>query len=220
MTLIVYGHSFSSYTQKVLIALHEKALAYELREIAPDQPEHGAALAELWPIGRFPVLETGDGRGLPEASVIVEYLDHVAPASLPLVPASPEAALAVRLLDRTFDNYVMAPVQVIVGDYLRPEGARDPHGVETAHAMLERAYDWLDAELADRMWAAGDAFTLADCAAAPSLFYADWVHPIGEGRPVLAGYRARLNAWPSFARCIEDARDFRPYVPPGAPDRD
>jgi glutathione S-transferase len=218
--MLFYGHSFSSYTQKALIALYEKALPFEFRELSPDHPDNGAAFASLWPIGRFPLLVTDDGRTLPEASIIVEYLDTLAPGDAPLIPADGHAALTVRMLDRVYDNYVMSPMQKLVGDHLRPADARDPFGCEQARETLDRAYDWLETELAGRAWAAGEAFTLADCAAAPSLFFADWMHPIGAARPVLAAYRARLNARPSFARCIEEARYFRPFFPPGAPDRD
>jgi glutathione S-transferase len=220
MTLILYGHPFSSYTQKAQIALYEKGLAFESRELSPDHPENGAAFAALWPIGKFPLLVTETGRPLAEASIIIEYCDRLAPGAAPLIPADPDAALAVRMLDRVFDHYVMSPMQALVGDHLRPADARDPFGCERAREMLDRAYDWLEAELSGRPWAAGDRFTLADCAAAPSLFFADWVHPIGDARPVLSAYRARLNARPSFARCIEEARYFRPFFPPGAPDRD
>ena len=220
MALIFYGHSFSSYCQKALIALYERALPFHYRELSPDCPGNGAAFAALWPIGRFPVLVADDGRVLPEASIIVEHVDALAPGDVPLIPVDPAAALPVRLLDRLFDNYVMNPMQILVGDHLRPADARDPFGCGRARDMLDRAYDWLEAELTDRAWAAGDAFTLADCAAAPALFYADRVHPIGAVRPVLTAYRARLNARPSFARCIEEARPFRGGFPPGAPDRD
>jgi len=129
-------------------------------------------------------------------------------------------ALEVRFLDRFFDNYVQTPMQKIVLDAMRGEGEHDPRGVTEAHALLETAYAWLDRRIAGREWAAGPAFTLADCAAAPALFYADWAHPIPEALPSARAYRRRLNARPSFARAIEEARPYRPYFPLGAPDRD
>jgi glutathione S-transferase len=137
-----------------------------------------------------------------------------------LIPADPKSALEVRLLDRFFDNYVMTPMQKIVGDHLRPEDERDPRGVADAHALLATSYDWLDGRLDGRAWAAGDDFTLADCAAAPSLFYADWVHPIPDELRGARAYRARLLARSSFARAVDEARPYRPLFPPGAPDRD
>jgi glutathione S-transferase len=126
----------------------------------------------------------------------------------------------VRFLDRFCDNYVMTPMQKIVGDALREASQRDPKGVEDARAMLDTSYRWLDARLAGRTWLHGDSPTLADCAAAPSLFYADWAHPIPEALRHVRAYRARLNAWAPFKRCIDEARPFRPYFPLGAPDRD
>ena len=124
------------------------------------------------------------------------------------------------MLDRIFDNYVMTPMQRIVFDFIRAPADRDPAGVADAHALLDRAYAWLDGALAGRTWATGDAFTLADCAAAPALFYADWVHPIDGKHARLRGYRARLLARPSVARCVDEARPYRKLFPPGAPDRD
>lgn len=215
--LTLYAHPFSSYCQKALIAFYEKGVPFELALLAPENPKAGEALAALWPIGRFPVLVAG-GRTIPEASILIEYVDALEPPAS-LLPVDPDAALEARLLDRVFDNYVMTPMQAIVGDALRPEGARDPYGVAQAHALLERAYGWLETTLAGRRWATGERFTMADCAAAPSLFYADWVHPIGE-RPVLAAYRARLLARPSVARAVDEARPYRHLFPLGAPDRD
>jgi glutathione S-transferase len=218
---ILYAHPFSSYCQKALIALYEKGLAFDYRLLSEEHPEHGSALFARWPIGKMPLLIAADGRAWPEASIIVEQIDLIAPGDEPLIPRDdPQAALSVRLLDRIFDNYVMSPMQAIVADYIRPESERDRQTVLQARALLDRAYDWLEVELSGRRWAAGDAFTLADCAAAPSLLYADWVHPFGERRPTLAAYRARLLAWPSIARCVEEARPYRPIFPPGAPDRD
>jgi glutathione S-transferase len=217
--LELYAHPFSSYCQKVLIALYENELAFAFRLLGPDDPDTLEAFAALAPMRRMPVL-TDDGRTVLESSVIIEYLGLHHPGPVRLVPEAPDAALDVRMLDRAFDSYVMTPMQKIVLDALRPAAERDVRGVREARAMLDRAYGWLDGRLAASDWAAGAAFTLADCAAAPSLFYADWVHPVPETLPALRAYRARLCARPSFARAIEEARPYRPLFPPGAPERD
>jgi len=219
MTLALYGHPFSSYTQKVLIALYENATAFEFRGIGPDTPRHVEEWQRRWPLRKFPLLVDGD-RQLVESSVIIEYLQLVHPGPVRLLPADPQAALDVRFLDRFFDLHVMDAIQIAVGAALErlPMPAEAARGI--ARERLERAYAWLDALLVDRPWAAGDDFSLADCAAAPSLFYADWTHPIGDDFPALRAYRTRLLARPSFARAVEEARPFRHLFPLGAPDRD
>lgn len=219
MTLELYGHSFSSYTWKALIPLHENDTPFTFRPIDPDHPENGATLAKLSPMGKFPLLTDGD-RAIFESTSIIDYLDAAYPGAVRFVPTDALAAVEVRMLDRVFDNYVMTPMSAIVANAMRPEDSRDPYGVEQARAALDRVYGWLDNALADREWAAGDTFTLADCAAAPSLFYADWTQPLGGRFPTLAAYRARLLARPSVARCVDEARPYRAYFPLGAPDRD
>ena len=153
------------------------------------------------------------------ASTVIEYLDATHPGPVRLIPQDPRAAVEVRMMDRVFDNYVSTPQQKLVYDALRAPGARDAQGVADARTMLETTYAWLDERMADREWAAGE-FGLADCAAAPSLFYADWSHKIDDRFASLLAYRARLLARPSFARAVDAARPFRPYFPLGAPDRD
>jgi len=220
MTLKLYAHPFSSYCQKVLIPLYEAGTDFDYRELSPVAPENSAELATLWPIGRFPVLADGK-RTLIESSIIIEYLDRHYPGPAPMIPHDADAALEVRFLDRFFDNYVMTPMQRIVANFIRPPEARDPQTVTEAKAMLDKAYAWLEARLGDEAWIGGVGFTLADCAAAPSLFYADWVHPMEDRlHPKTKAYRARLLARPSVARTVDEARPFRPYFPPGAPDRD
>lgn len=219
MTLALYGHPFSSYTQKVLIALYENATPFEYRCIAPEQPEHASEWLRRWPLAKFPLLLDGD-RQIVESSVIIEYLQLVHPGSVRLLPEEPMAALDVRFLDRFFDLHVMDPMQFAVNVALKRIQISVEEGRAVASERLERAYTWLEAHLAGKSWAAGDDFTLADCAAAPSLFYADWTHPISESFPLLRAYRGRLLARPSFARAVEDARPFRSYFPLGAPDRD
>src|SRR5512144_862698 len=193
----LYSHPFSSYCQKVLIALYENATPFEAALLAPEEPGNGAEFAVLWPLQRMPLLVDAD-RAVMEASIIIEHLGLFHPGPVRLIPQDPRAALEVRMMDRVFDNYVMTPMQRIVADFIRPPGARDPHGVADANALLETSYAWLDGVMAQREWAAGDRFSLADCAAAPALFYADWVHPIGDACANLRGYRARLLARPSF----------------------
>jgi glutathione S-transferase len=219
MSLQLYAHPFSSYCQKVTTALYENGTPFTLRMLGPDNPEAFAEFAKLWPMKRMPVLVDGE-RTVVEATVIIEHLDLHHPGPVRLIPEDARAALTVRGMDRFFDNYVMTPMQKIVLDRIRAEENRDPLGVKEAHAMLDTAYRWLDTAMADRQWAAGGAFSLADCAAAPSLFYADWVHPIDDGCANVRAYRRRLLARPSFARAVEEARPYRPLFPPGAPDRD
>jgi glutathione S-transferase len=219
MALQLYFHPFSSYCQKALIALYENGTAFEPRVLDGPDGEVTRELAELWPMKRFPVL-VDEGRMIIEASCIIEYLGLHHPGPVRLIPEDAKAAIEVRMMDRFFDNYVSTPQQKIVFDALRPEGVRDPHGVAEARAMLDTSYAWLDKVMAQREWAAGDRFSLADCAAAPFLFYADWTHRIGEQHAHVLAYRRRLLARSSFVRAVDEARPFRPYFPLGAPDRD
>jgi glutathione S-transferase len=219
VTLEFHGHPFSSYCQKVLIALYENATPFRFQLVQLGDRAAAERFAALWPLARMPVL-VDDGRTVVESSVIVEHLDLYRPGPVRLVPEDPREALEVRRLDRIFDHYVSTPMQKIVFDAARPASARDPAGVAEAHALLETAYRWLERELAGREWAAGAAFTLADCAAAPALFYADWVHPIAPEFAGLRAYRARLLARPSYARAVDEGRPFRHVFPLGAPDRD
>jgi len=215
--LTLYAHPFSSYCQKALIALYENDTPFEMRETGT--PEVDAELAALWPMKLFPVLVDG-GNTIFEATSIIEHLAVHFPGPVTLIPDDPAAAVEVRMRDRFFDNYVMNPQARLVFDLLRPEESRDPYGVAQARATLDTAYAWLDAQMAARTWAAGEEFSLADCAAAPALFYADWSHPIDPRFAHVHAYRARLLARPSFARAVDAARAFRPFFPGGAPDRD
>ena len=211
----LYAHPFSSYTQKVLIALYENATPFDYRSL--EDATANAELASLWPLKRFPVLVDREYTIL-EASTIVEHLELHHRGRVRLMPDG-DAGVEVRMLDRIFDNYVMAPMQTIVADKLRPDGQGDAYGVDQARAQLDKSYAWLDRRLDGREWAAG-AFGLTDCAAAPSLFYADWAHPIPDACGALRAYRARLLARPSVARAVDEARPYRAYFPLGAPDRD
>ncbi len=216
MSFTLYAHPFSSYCQKVLIALYENELSFEYRHL--ESPGTAEALRQLWPIGRFPVL-VDNGRTVAESTIIIEYLDLTHPGPVRLIPADPEEALEVRFLDRFFDNHVMTPMQAPVAEALRGGDGRKDTALAEAAVALDTAYAWLETRLAGRTWAAGAGFSLADCAAAPALFYADWVHPIGDF-PAIRAYRNRLLARPSFAHAVEDARKYRHYFPLGAPDRD
>jgi len=219
MSLKLYAHPFSSYSQKVLIALYENGTPFEWRQVSPENPEIVAEFAALWPIKRFPLLVDGT-RVVRESTIIIEYLGLNHPGPVPLVPADPRAALEARSMDRFFDNYISTPQQKIVFDAMRPEGMHDSYGVQEAREMLERGYAWLDKVMAEREWAAGDNFSLADCAAAPFLFYADWTHRIDPSFSHVIAYRKRLLARPSFARAVDEARRYRSFFPLGAPERD
>ena len=213
MTLRLYYHPFSSFCQKVLIALYERDVPFEPVNVDLGDTEQRAALERLWPLAKFPVLrdETRDVT-VPESSLIIAYLDDVHPGPPPMVPADREMALQVHIWDRFFDNYVMVPMQKAVADNFRPEGSRDPFGVDEAKAQLAKSYAIAESGLADgRNWIAGD-FSLADCAAAPSLFYANIIAPFA-GHAKLEAYYARLLARPSFARAVDEARPYRGFFP-------
>ncbi|MBZ6078499.1 glutathione S-transferase family protein [Microvirga puerhi] len=219
MTLQLFAHPFSSYCQKVLTALYEAGTPFTLRMLSPDDTANAVEWSTLWPLKRMPLLLDND-RPVMESSIIIEHLALNHPEAASLIPSNPHEALTVRMMDRYFDNYIMTPMQRIVFEKIRPETARDPYGVSEAKGMLDTAYSWLDRHLAGREWSASNNFSLADCAAAPALFYADWAHPIGPEYSHVQAYRQRLLARPSFARAVEEARPYRPLFPLGAPDRD
>ena len=218
MTLQFFGHPFSSYTQKVLIALWADETPFDYRMVDPDHPENMEALKRHWPFGQFPLL-LDDSQPIVESTCIIEHLAAHHPGPNRWIPDG-ELGRRVRFLDRFFDLRVMEKMQVSVFNAMRPEGERDRYGVARSLEQLRTAYDWLEANLGDGPWAVGEPFTLADCAAAPSLFYADWVEEIGPERPRLAAYRARLLAHPIVARAVDGGRPYRHFFPLGAPDRD
>ncbi|WP_114953713.1 glutathione S-transferase family protein [Sphingosinicella terrae] len=207
--MTLHAHPLSSYCWKVLIPLYENGTPFDFRQVGPMDE-----IAALWPIAKMPVLED-DGRVVAESSIIIEYLDLHHPGHVRFVPAEPEAALETRMLDRVFDSYVMTPLQRIVGNRIRPADRRDPLAGEESRSLLDRSYAWLETKLADRRWAAGDDFGLADCAAAPSLHYAEKVHPRGDRFPALDAYVGRLRARPSFARVLEEAAPYAHMFPEG-----
>lgn len=216
MSLQLFYHPLSSYSMKALIALYENGTPFEYRMLSPDHPANCQQFGEMWPIAKFPILLDGE-RMVVEASIVIEHLQLYYPGPVKLLPSDPKAALEVRMMDRFFDNHIATPQQKLVADVLRPDGARDPHGVAEAKAKLDTAYAWLDKVMAHRTWASGDEFSMADCAAAPFLLYAHWSHPIPAKRENVMAYLARLRARPSFARCWAEAKPYRHMFPLGVP---
>lgn len=219
MPLTLFAHPFSSYCQKVLTALYENAVPFEYRMLGPESPENWVEFSRHWPIGKFPLLLDGD-HPVMESSTIIEHVQIAHGGAVRLIPDDPATAVEVRMLDRIFDDHVMTQMQRIVNDALRSPERHDMIEVEQARAALDKAYTWLDRRLERRRWAAAELFSLADCAAAPALFYADWVHPIPAVYGALRAYRARLLARPSFARAVDEGRPYRALFPLEAPDRD
>jgi glutathione S-transferase len=213
MSLKLYLHPLASYCQKVLIALYENGTVFEPVLVDLADVASSAELKRLWPIGKFPVLsDTARGVAVPESSIIIEYLERQYPGKTKLIPEGGDLAWQARLKDRFYDLHVHEPMQKIVGDRIRPAGRKDPHGVEEARAKLEIAYDMIEGEMGAKAWAMGEAFSIADCAAAPSLFYARLVLPFG-GRKHLAAYFDRLAKRPSFARVTEEAKPYLAFFP-------
>lgn len=214
MSLKLYFHPFASFCQKVLVAFYENDTPFEPHIVDLADESSSADFKKIWPIGKFPVLRDDmKDRTIPESSIIIEYLDLHYPGKTQLVPTDADLAWQTRLRDRFYDLYVNVPMQKIVADRLRPAGSHDPHGVEQAKTLLRTAYRLIDQQMEATMWAMGDAFTMADCAAAPALFYANEVMPFGGTHKNAAGYLARLMARPSFARVVEEARPYRALFP-------
>jgi len=209
--LILHMHPLSSYCWKVLLALYEAGTPFRTVEVH-GVPKNNKAYAKLWPMAKMPLLQDGE-IVLPETSIIIDYLQAHHPGSIRLIPADADSAREVRLWDRFFDLYVHTPMQKLVSDRLRPEDSRDPFGVEEARATLETAYAMLDRRMAARKWAAGDAFSMADCAAMPPLFYVDAVHPYRANCPALGAYFERLVGRPSAQRVIREAQPWLQYSP-------
>jgi len=213
MALQLHLHPLSSYCWKVLIALYESGTTFEPVMVNLGDPAAREAHMKLSPFGKIPALrDTARGVDIFETSVMIEYLDRHYPGASRLIPQDPDQALEVRLWDRIFDLYVMNAFQPIVNERICPADQRNPASVAAAHANLRRAYAVLDERLAGRTWAAGEAFSLADCAAAPSLFYTAIAEPL-DGFPVVAAYRQRLLERPSVARAIDEAKPFFQMFP-------
>jgi glutathione S-transferase len=215
MTLTFHGHPLSSYCWKALIALYDTGAPFEYETVNLGDPAARERFLALSPLGKMPALVDG-GLALSESAIVIEHLAGRFPEA-GLMPEDPSAALEVRYWDRMFDLYLHSPMQRLVGYKLRPEGQGDPYGVAQARAELRTFYDLAETRMAGRTWAVGDSFTLADCAAAPALHYADRIAPLGETWPNLAAYLGRLRARPSFARVLRDAEPYA-HMFPGAPD--
>ena len=214
MSLKFFFHPLASYCQKVLIALYENGTPFEPHVVDLSNEASAAAFRQLWPVAKMPVLrDDARDRTLPESSIIIEYLAQHYPGPTALIPADADVALQTRLRDRFYDLYVHEPMQKIVGDRLRPAGKNDPHGVEAARAQLLRSYGMIDEEMASRTWAMGDAFSLADCAAAPPLFFANKLMPFGDSHQNVARYFERLAKRPSFARSLAEAEPYMKLFP-------
>ena len=213
MALTLYYHPFSSFCQKVLIALYELNAPFAPRLIDFSNPDDRADLARAWPMAKFPVLRD-DQRGVsvPESSLIIAYLDHYFPGPTPLIPLDFDSALKTHQLDRLIDNHVLMSVTKIVTDTFREEGRHDEDGVAEARGLIGKAYDLFEGDIGEKRWAAGDSFTLADCGAAPALFYANTIVPL-DGHPKLSAYYRRLLERPSVARVVDEARPFRNLFP-------
>jgi len=211
MALTLYMHPLSSYCHKALIALYENATPFTPHPVDLGNAEQAATFKAIWPIGKFPVLADGE-RIVPESTGIIEYLAVRHPGPVDLIPAA--IALDVRALDRFWDLHVHSHMQKIIGDRIRPADGKDPYGVAQARAALETALGLAERQMASRPWAAGDAFTMADCAAAPPLFYCDLaVAPLAPGYPNLAAYLDRLRERPSYARALAEAKPYLDFVP-------
>jgi glutathione S-transferase len=214
MSLKLHFHPLASFCHKVLIALYENDTPFTSNVVDLSSEAERAALLQMWPIGKFPVLrDAAREQTVPESTIIIEYLDRHYPGTTRFIPADADRAWQTRLRDRFYDHYVHEPMQKIVGDRLRPEGKKDPHGVEEARARLRISYGMIDQEMTARRWAMGEEFSLADCAAAPALFFANEVMPFGDGHGNVAAYLTRLKARPSYARVLQEAEPYFAMFP-------
>jgi glutathione S-transferase len=214
MSLTLYFHPLSSFCQKVLIALYENDTPFEPHVVDLMNEKSRAEFLKVWPIGKFPVLRDSVGdRLVPESSIIIEYLDQTYPGKTRFVPSDPSIARQMRMRDRFYDLYVNVPMQKIVTDKLRPPGKSDPHGVEDAKRLLQTSLGMIDEDMATKTWAMGEDFGMADCAAAPSLFYANMLMPLADRYKNVAAYLDRLTQRPSFSRALKEAKPFLALMP-------
>ena len=214
MSLTLYYHPLASFCWKVLIALYENDTPFTPQLVDLSNESERAALLKIWPIGKFPVLrDAAKDRIVPESSIIIEYLDTHYPGATRFLPADADAARQTRLRDRFYDLYLHLPMQKIIGDRLRPGAKEDPHGVEEARAQLRTSYRMIDQQMAAGTWAMGEAFSLADCAALPALFYGNMVEPFGESHKSVTVYFERLKTRPSIARVLREAEPYFKMVP-------
>jgi len=214
MSLTLCFHPLSSFCQKVLIALYENDTPFEPHIVDLMDEASSAAFKKIWPIGKFPVLrDEAKARTIPESSIIIEYLAQHHPGRTPLIPSDRDLARETRMRDRFYDLHVHMQMQKVVGDRLRPAGQNDPYGVAQAKALMQTAFGMIDVEMATRTWAMGDAFSMADCAAAPALYYANLVMPFSETHRNVAAYFDRLMTRASFARAVKEAEPYRALFP-------
>jgi glutathione S-transferase len=214
MTLRFHFHPLASFCHKALIALYENEIPFEPVLIDFGDPDSAAAFRALWPMAKMPVLEdTARGQLVAETSAVVEYLDRHYPGKIRFIPEDADLVWQTRMWDSVFDSYVHEPMQKIVTDNLRPASRNDPEGVEQAKAQLRQSYDFLEKSFTGRTWIVGDTFTLADCSAAPALFYADTVVPFAPEHVWLADYLERLMARPAYARVLREAEPHFKNVP-------
>ena len=212
MPLTLYYHPLSSFCWKVLIALYEADLRFEPRLVNLGDPADRAAFEAVWPLAKFPVLRDNmRGKTIPESSIIIDYLARTEPSAASLVPSDPDLAMQTRLIDRLIDGYIHLPLQQVVGERMRPDGRHDPFGVEQARGQIRSGYNAIAGMIAGP-WAMGQTFTLADCAALPALFYADYSVPLADW-PELLAYLSRLKTRPSVARVLAEAEPFFQYFP-------
>jgi glutathione S-transferase len=214
VSLKLYFHPLASFCHKALIALYENGVSFEPIIVDLGNAQSRAAFEAVWPMAKMPVLrDETRGHTVAESTAIIEYLDAHYRSATPLLPADPDDAWQTRMWDRFYDHYVQEPMQKIVTDRLRPAGQNDTFGVEHAKGQLQQAYAAIEPMMQSKTWAMGDDFTLADCAAAPALFYANTVVPFGGTRPNTAAYLAHLMARPSFARVLKEAEPYFDLFP-------
>ena len=214
MSLTLFMHPLSSFCHKALIALYENQTRFEARSIDFGNPASRAELQAVWPMTKFPVLQDhASGKIVPESTIIIEYLDQHYPGTVRFIPRDADLAREVRYYDRILDAYVHLPMQKIVGDRLRAADSKDPVGVEDAKKTLRTSYALLDQTLRGDRWIVGNEFTLADCAAAPALFYANKVLPFTSEFKNIAAYFERLLQRPSYARTLQEAEPYLKMFP-------
>jgi len=214
MSLTLHFHPLSSFCHKALIALYENDTPFTPKLVNLQDDAERTAFRALWPIGKFPVLQdAARDRMVPESSIIIEYLDRHYPGKTRFIPEDPDLARQTRLRDRFLDLHIHMQMQKIVGDRLRPADRKDPYGVEQARDLMDRAVGMLEREMGQQTWAMGEAFTMADCAAGPALFYADKVAPLAGKYPNVAAYLSRLTQRPSYARALTEAEPYFQFFP-------
>jgi glutathione S-transferase len=213
MSLTLYYHPLSSFCWKALIALYENDTPFTAVVVNLGDPAERANFLKVWPVGKFPVVrDDARARTVPESSIIIEYLARHYPGKTQLIPDG-EHPTELRKWDRIIDLHLHISMQKIVGDRMRPEGSKDPFGVEQAKALIKTVLDLIEPHIASKQWMMGDAFTMADCAAAPALFYADKVVPFGATHQQTMAYLERLKARPSFARVLKEAEPYFKMFP-------